>query len=225
MSCVLNRYKLSWIYVILIWSYSNIDHAFMLLNYVSSNFVIIKQKNAAYFFTIVLATSWQMPPVFNALKPGTANMRQWTWYSLVKAMACRLFGAKPLPRTLRTNFNEHYIDTIMGAMTSQITSLTIVCSTVYSRRRSKKTSKLRVTGLCARNSPVTGEFPAQRTSNTETVSIWWRHHDLNQSTKTFIQNVIMIWSTKSFIQTERTWNSFVHASMWLSIYLIRASMC
>ena len=30
------------------------------------------------------------------------------------------------------------------------------------RRRSKKTSKLRVTGLCGGNSPVTGEFPAQR---------------------------------------------------------------
>ena len=44
------------------------------------------------------------------------------------------------------------------------------------RRRSKKTSKLRVTGLCAGNSPVTGEFPAQRASNTENVSIWWRHH-------------------------------------------------
>ena len=29
------------------------------------------------------------------------------------------------------------------------------------RHRSKKTSKLRVTGLCAGNSPVTGEFPAQ----------------------------------------------------------------
>ena len=29
-------------------------------------------------------------------------------------------------------------------------------------RRSKKTSKLRVTGLCEVNSPVTGEFPAQR---------------------------------------------------------------
>ena len=29
------------------------------------------------------------------------------------------------------------------------------------RRRSKKTSKLRVTGLCAGNSPGTGEFPAQ----------------------------------------------------------------
>ena len=36
------------------------------------------------------------------------------------------------------------------------------------RRRSKKTSKLRVTGLCAGNSPVTGEFPAQRASNAET---------------------------------------------------------
>ena len=43
------------------------------------------------------------------------------------------------------------------------------------RRRSKKTSKLRVTGLCAGNSPGTGEFPAQIASNAENVSIWWRH--------------------------------------------------
>ena len=45
------------------------------------------------------------------------------------------------------------------------------------RRRAKKTSKLRVTGLCVGNSPVTGEFPAQMASNAENVSIWWRHHD------------------------------------------------
>ena len=44
------------------------------------------------------------------------------------------------------------------------------------RRRSKKTWKLRVTGLCEGNSPVTGEFPAQSTSNAGNVSIWWRHH-------------------------------------------------
>ena len=44
------------------------------------------------------------------------------------------------------------------------------------RRRSKKTSKLRLTGLCEVNSPETGEFPAQRASNAENVSIWWRHH-------------------------------------------------
>ena len=47
----------------------------------------------------------------------------------------------------------------MSAMASQITSLTIVYS------------KPRVTGR------VTGEFPAQRASNAENISIWWRHHD------------------------------------------------
>ena len=64
----------------------------------------------------------------------------------------------------------------MSEMVSQIISLTIVYSTVYSRRRSKKTSKLRVTGLCVGNSPVTGGFPAQMTSNAENISIWWRHY-------------------------------------------------
>ena len=43
------------------------------------------------------------------------------------------------------------------------------------KRRSKKTSKPRFTGLCARNSPVTGEFPAQMASHAENVSMWWRH--------------------------------------------------
>ena len=47
------------------------------------------------------------------------------------------------------------------------------------RPRSKKTSKLRVTGLlCAGSSPVTGDFPAQMASSAENVSIWWRHHDI-----------------------------------------------
>ena len=65
----------------------------------------------------------------------------------------------------------------MGAMKSQITSLTIVYSTVYSGAdHIKKTSKLRVSDLCEGNSPVTGDFTAQRASNAETVSIWWRHH-------------------------------------------------
>ena len=45
------------------------------------------------------------------------------------------------------------------------------------RRRSKETSKLRTTGLCKGNSPLTGEFPTQRASNVENVSICWRHHE------------------------------------------------
>ena len=55
------------------------------------------------------------------------------------------------------------------------------------RRRSKKTSKLRVTGLCAGNPLVTGEFPAQRASNTENVSILWRHHDAITSPTILLQ--------------------------------------
>ena len=49
------------------------------------------------------------------------------------------------------------------------------------RRRSKKTSKLRFTGLCAGNSPMSGEFPAQIASNAKNVSIWWRHHIFTNS--------------------------------------------
>ena len=44
------------------------------------------------------------------------------------------------------------------------------------RRRSRKTPKLRVTGICAGNPPGTGVFPAQMASDAENVLIWWRHH-------------------------------------------------
>ena len=53
-------------------------------------------------------------------------------------------------------------------MASQITNLTI-----------EKTSKVRITGLYAGNSTVTDEFPAQMASNPENVSIWWRHHEVD----------------------------------------------
>ena len=59
------------------------------------------------------------------------------------------------------------------------------------RRRSKKTSKLRVTGLCEGNSPVTGEFPAQRASNAENVSIWWRHHVQKMEKANYIHVLII----------------------------------
>ena len=47
----------------------------------------------------------------------------------------------------------------------------------------KENIKLRVTGLCVGNSPVTGEFPTQMASNAENVSIWWRHHGAWQRVK------------------------------------------
>ena len=45
------------------------------------------------------------------------------------------------------HYKFHSDDVRMGVMASQITSLVIVYSTVYSRRRSITTSKLRVTGF------------------------------------------------------------------------------
>ena len=62
----------------------------------------------------------------------------------------------------------HCTDVIMGAMVSQSTGLSIVYLTVClgaDQRKYQSPASL-----------VTGEFPSQRTSNTEKVSIWWRHH-------------------------------------------------
>ena len=53
------------------------------------------------------------------------------------------------------------------------------------RRISKKTSKLRVTGLCAGNSPGTGEFPAQMASYAENISLSWRHHEYPDNIRSY----------------------------------------
>ena len=56
---------------------------------------------------------------------------------------------------------------------------------VYSTRRSKKTSKLRVSGLCEGNSPVTDELPAQRASYGKGFQLmtasWHRHSPFNDT--------------------------------------------
>ena len=57
----------------------------------------------------------------------------------------------------------------MGAIASQITSLTVVDSTVYSDADLRKHQS-------SASLAFVREFPAQKASNTENVSIWWRHH-------------------------------------------------
>ena len=78
----------------------------------------------------------------------------------------------------------HYSDVIMGTMACLINSLTIFYSSVYSGGDQRKYQMVRVTGLCAGNSPETVEFPAQMASNAKNVSIWWRHHVLGWTTYT-----------------------------------------
>ena len=57
----------------------------------------------------------------------------------------------------------------MGAIASQITSLMIVYSTADQSKHQSSASLAFVWGIA-------GEFPAQRASNAENDSIWWRHH-------------------------------------------------
>ena len=65
------------------------------------------------------------------------------------------------------------------------------------RRRAKKTSKLRVPGLCAENSPVTGEFPTQKANNAQNVFISWRHHASQETARRFTPCCIFLWFVKS----------------------------
>ena len=73
---------------------------------------------------------------------------------------------------MKTIFYYHYGDVIMSAMASQITSLAIALASRLFRCRSKKTLKLRVIGLCEGNSPMTGEFPAQRPVTRKMFPFW-----------------------------------------------------
>ena len=58
----------------------------------------------------------------------------------------------------------HHNAFIMNAMSSQITDVSIVCSTVGSGADQRNHQRFGVTGLC-----VTGEFPPQKASNTENI--------------------------------------------------------
>ena len=76
-----------------------------------------------------------------------------------------------------------------------------------SRRRSKKTSKLRVTSLCEGNPSVTGGFPTQKARNAEIVSIWWRHHEFRMDILYCTTSIYHMTSVIN-LQPQRTLHSF-----------------
>ena len=104
--------------------------------------------------------------------------------STVKDNICTVWFLPPaftvIPLTVGQMW-EHYNDVIMGAMASQTTSLIIVYSTLYSgtdqRKHQSSPSLAFVRGI--HRWPVVS-FPAQRASNAENVSIWWRHYEIIQ---------------------------------------------
>ena len=70
----------------------------------------------------------------------------------------------------------HYDDVIMSAMASQSTASPLFAQPFIQAHIKENIKAPRHWPLCG-NSPGTGEFPTQKASNEENVSIWWRHYD------------------------------------------------
>ena len=71
----------------------------------------------------------------------------------------------------RTSDVDHYSDVIMRRLKSPTFPQPFVQAQIIENIKAPRHWPL------LGNSPITGEFPAQRASNAENVSIWWRHHD------------------------------------------------
>ena len=96
----------------------------------------------------------------------------------------------------------HGKDVIMGAMEPQITGVSGRLLNRLFRLRSKKTPQLRVTGLCAGTSPVTGEVPANKmASDAENVSIMiaWTTGTVPQTVRDYEVSLQTIYNRLYFV--------------------------
>ena len=124
--------------------------------------------------------------VFQPSQTSTRSTTFYVIYFLLEGYSVVKTLLKSMGVGMQTYWNEvtHYNDVIMASMASQITSLTIVYSAVIRAQIKENIKAPHHWPLCgeftgdrwAGNSPGTGEFPAQKASNAENVSIWWRHN-------------------------------------------------
>ena len=93
-----------------------------------------------------------------------------TWVASWSILAQTII--QPSTEPIGNHFSyTHYNDVIMGAIASHITSLTMFAQPLIQAQIKENIKAPRHWPL-----PVTGKFPAQRSSNAKNVSIWWRHH-------------------------------------------------
>ena len=142
---------------------------------ISSNMLLNKQSGARWFETL-----WRLCDVTVMKYPyaltGAYRRTQSTTHFCDNGLT-----------TVAITFVNHYNGVIMTTVASQITSLTVAYSSVYTFADQRKhQSSASLFG--------TGEFPAQRSSNAENVSIWWRHHLLRKlSTCIYINQSRILW--------------------------------
>ena len=144
------------------------------------------------------------------------NCKHYCFYLLIFrkcSVMCQCKGCKIATNLSAFYHNLHYNDAIMDSMTSQITSLTIVYSVVYSgadQRKHQSSASLAFVWGIHRDRWI----PPQMASNTENVSIWWRHHDhtciirgafeISNALKRGIQNVIVCVIFQHFFKHVKT---------------------
>ena len=104
----------------------------------------------------------------------------------------------------------HYSDVIMGATASQITSLTIVYSTVYSDA-DQRNIKLRVTGLCAANSPG----PVNSPYKWPVTRKMFLFDDVIMSARATENNIVLLFSMTSLKL------GYAYMRVWTEPYLFR----
>ena len=121
------------------------------------------------------------------MKKHTCSLKyfeQCTWYIILCLMVVRWRGRGSVYVKLGSAAGRqpiilfHYNDVLITTIASQITSLVVVDSTVYSDADQRKHQSSTSLAFCGE---FTGEFPAQRASYAENVSIWWRHHALKEN--------------------------------------------
>ena len=100
----------------------------------------------------------------NFWKKHMINLKRFDFRSLLNwwGMSCFLL------------LSQH--DTQMSVKTSWFTCLSIVCSADCSGWLQRKHQSSSSLAFCEGNPQVTCGFPSQRGSNTENVSLSWRHH-------------------------------------------------
>ena len=108
----------------------------------------------------------------------------------------------------------HYRDAVMNTMASQTTGVSVHSSVhAYIVDQRKHQCSASCGCVCVwgggggGDSPVTGEFPAQRASKEDNVYIWWRHDGMNPL-------VIDVFSSHRTNNTELWWLVLFSATRW-----------
>ena len=107
---------------------------------------------------------------FNSPRPSDAYIRRWISTEMIKIMVYRPYGTKPLSKPIIT-LTSWWSRWRLKSPASRLFAQSFIQAQI------KENIKVpRHWPLCGEFTR-TGEIPAQRVSNAENVSIWWRHHD------------------------------------------------